>query len=326
MADYGLTWTTAELIEEVRDEAAIPSLSRFTPEKILTFADMAIRSIPSEVITTNLGLSGRALDYDDVLLSSGMRDGSEFLVPPAAAGGNISHIDYHRTADPAVEPQRLFPVAAAEATEVIRPDQSGPGWWHFRDGRIVLVPTPTTGLPEARIRIYFPRVHPRLVLASEVVSFVSAAPGASPGTFDITVDVTPPASWLTADRIDLYADTSPHAVLAPRMVYTVSPPFTVIVQPKLDGNDDLLFLTSGRISAAGTSDAVQLPESMRKAVTSRTASFIVRTLGDEARANAFWGVSKEEFQSVRNTLAPRQKVDKIVYINRRSVLRRGRWR
>lgn len=323
----GVTWLTSELVDEVKREARVPASSDFTDALILAEADKAIWSVMSEPFVTNLGLAGRWLDYADVLASSGYRSGAEYLVPNDSASGTVSHVHFYETSSD--QPYELEHITAAQALDIRAPgDNAGkPRYWYFRDGRVVVSPVPSNADSTARVRIYFPRRHPKLVVTTSNVGTVSSV---DQGTNVITLSATHPTNWPTAPyAVDLYSAYSPHSPLLTRLVISSDSGADITYTPPTEGETDLSAAGSAtKVALAGTSDCVQLPISMRKALTARTASYILRQIGDEARANSLWGVSREELGSTQNQMQPRAKATKPRMVNRHSVLRVGsrRWR
>lgn len=317
----GTTWTVTELLDEIKDEAAIPSSSRFTDAKILAFTDQAIRSAMTEPIVANMGMSGRMLDYDDILVSDGFRSGGEYLVPNAAASGNISHIEYYTQST--ATPYKLDMTTVAEWLKIRAgnsENEGSPTHWFFRDGRIHVTPVPENAQSTARMRIWFPRAHPKLVVTTNNVGTVSSV---DQGANTITLAATHPSGWPAAPyAVDLYSAYSPHYPLFTRLVVSSDSGADLTYTAPLDGETDLSGASSATyVALAGQSDCVQLPDVMRKGLTARAASYILRTIGDEARANSLWGVSKEELGSVRNQMHPRQKGGAPHLVNRNGVLR-----
>lgn len=320
-----VTWTVAELIDEVTREARLPSSSDFTDAYILAEADKAIASLLSEPVVNNLGMSGRWLDYDDVLVSSAYRSGAEYLVPNASASGAISHIDYYPTGD--AQPVPLRPINAAEVTDVLLGSgvDGAPNYWYFRDNRIVLYPVPTSVPATARVRIWFPRAHPKLVATTDNVGTVGTVTQSAN-----TIEVAgPPSNWpgMAPFALDIYDAQAPHGPLITRLRISGISGTTFTYTAPAVGETDLDEALGMKAAASGTCDCVQLPGSMRKALAARTASFLLRQIGDEARANSLWGVSREEIASAADMMQPRAKSGSPIVINRRSVLRsrRNRW-
>lgn len=324
----GVTWLVSELISEVQDDAQIPDDSDFSDVKILAFADQAIRSIMSEAQITNLGMAGRWLDYHDITATDGFRSGTQFLVPNAAASGTISHVDYYL--NDTTRPYRLHPCTPPQAVDIEdRTGGEGPTHWYFQDGRVVLVPSTLSHAVDARVRLWFPRAHPKLVLTQtgspyNVVTVTDVDTGAN------TIDVSQTSlTWPAAPiAVDIYSAYSPHTPLVSRLVITDVTSGVLTYTPPTVGEDDLdaAVLSSYKVALSGQSDCVQLPDSYRKALTSRVASAILRTIGDETRANAFLGVSREELASTSNQLSPRGKAGSPAVVNRFSPLRaRGRF-
>lgn len=325
----GTTWTVDELLSEVKTEAALPQSSRITDSHILSFGDQAIRSIMSEAILTNTAMAGRWLDYRDILFSDGLRGGAQYLVPSSAASGVVSHVDWYQ--NDTELPSRLYPIQITEALEVQAEDgrSSDPSHWYFHDNRITLVPVPDTPASTARVRIWFVRAHPKLVETTEVsiLSSVDTLTGV------LVLNDPRPASWPSPPyNVDVYSALSPHAPFLTGLGITGGMNSLIYVVPvegpKNIEDLDAIELTSSpdvyKVAISGQADSIQLPDSYRGTLTKRTASYVLRAVGHEAEANSLWGVSREDLETVKSQMQPRQKGDPQVWINRASPLRRGR--
>lgn len=318
----GVSWTVVELLAELKKEAAIPDSASITNSELLAFADHAIRSLLSEPIVANLGFSGRALDFAETLATEGLRSYSEFLVPNAAASGTVSHVDYYEN-DSDTDPHHLNPTTAFEAHEYATESGTGtPTHWYFRDGRVVLVPRPASPAATAKVRVWFPRAHPKLVEATDNVAAVSSV-NTTANTVTLAAN---PANWPSAPfAVDLYSSFSPHTQLLSRLVITANAAGVLTYTPPIVGEDDLDAAdTNTLVALSGQCDRVQLPDSMRKSLTARAAAYYLQSIGDLEASKVEWEISEIDLRPVKNQLTPRAKGGGRVFINHSSRFRSGR--
>lgn len=324
------TWTVAELLEEVKEEAAVPSSSRITDPRILAFADQAIRSIMTQAILQNTALAGRWLDFVDTLVSDGLSAGAQYFVPSVAASGTISHVDWYASNE--AQPRRLLPVPITEAFEIDSEDGNGdPSHYYFHDNRITLVPRPALSNAGARVRIWFPRAHPKLLVTEDNVANLATA---HTGSNTLCPSAGIPANWPSAPfAVDAYSAKSPHSPFLTGLKIDDTPGGCLEYIAPVSGEQSIedlgQILTavgagSVKLSLSGTCDCVQLPDSYRGPLTKRVASYVLRAIGHENEANSLWGISREDLDTVADQMQPRTKGSRNVVINRFSRVRSGR--
>lgn len=327
----GITWTVSELLAEVREEARISDNDR-TDAQILTEATSAIWSELQSPLLLGIGESGYGIRSVDILDSAAVgRDSNEYVLPSHCTAETISHVSYYGTLT-SDNPLKLSNLPLQLHDDYLQDgttDTGTPGYWSFRSGRLLISPIPSS-TSSGYVRIFYQRRHPKLVVALNNVDLISDI---DVSNLLITCNTAVPTNWPTfggegeADiAADIYSVYGPHRYLVTDLVITndaSDPDLNYAAQVDISAVAEVPTTLGAYIALAGTSAHVHLPPEFRKPLNLRTASYVLRQIGDETRANSMLGEYRNIMQAIQNNLMPRAKNAPQRIINPNSPLRRG---
>ena len=258
----------------------------------------------------------------DVLLSAALgRDTNEIVLPSHCSSETISHVHYYATltADSYVKLENL-PIQLTGDYQSA--SSSNSSYWAFRDGRIILLPKPPAA-STGYVRVFYQRRHPKLVVTTDNTAAITSA------TATTFTTAGTPSNWPSTTvlaTVDIFSAYAPHRYYVTDLNLASYTATVGTITPQLDTTPfaEIAVSSGSIVTLAGTSDRVHLPPELRRPLTLRTASHIVRTIGDEARANSFLGEYRGMMASIQDSLMPRAKNSNQRIINQNSPLRSGR--
>jgi len=328
----GVTWTVAELLADVRAEARIANDADITDAEILNIASQSIWSELQSPLLLGLGESGLGIRTLDVLLSAALgSDTNEYVLPSHCSAETISHVHYYETLT-ATTFHKLenLPLHMRSDYQFDSGDRDVSDYWSFKDGRLQLLPSPNTSAT-GYLRIFYQRRHPKLLVSLNNTDTVDVI---APTT--ITVTNANPSNWPGVGgateydiAVDVYSSFAPHRYYATDVIVTDDPTavtLTYTPQINVSHTAEIPPVAAAKVALAGTSDVVHLPPELRRPLTLRTASHILRTIGDEVRANSMLGEYRGMMAIIQDGLMPRAKNANQRVINQNSPLRSGRRR
>lgn len=314
------TWTAAELLDDVRRRAVLPStaidwtdsaLYREAADVLWSFAGWAIQQAGDGRLSETFNRSVSAA------LGSSYRSASEFELPPQAVADTIESVAWVN-ADGTAE-RRLRLIDAAAQSDYDQLDSYGdPSEYALLGGRIRVYPEPTTG---GVVRFQYQRRHPALVAdtTSNVATVTAVADGGG-GFAAFTLAATTP--FAVGDTVDILSSQSPYRALYTSLTVGLSAAQTVTLYVPYVFLSTLN-MVGVRLVKSGTSPYVHFPLELRPAVTEKIAATVLRTIGDLQAAGACEVMAKDELMRVMGMLSPRAKRDRPKAINHSSLMRRS---
>lgn len=323
-----LTWTTADVLSDLRRAASLPATSTdWTDAVLLREVSNVLWNFAGWALSQ--GGEGRMLsDLDRAITSAlpGVAGQREFLIPPGAILSTIEDITF--TDASGLNESRLYRVDHADSRSVATATEMGtPSAYTLVGDRIRLFPLPSTG---GTLRITYPRRHAELVAdtAANCATLVSATSASATST-QLTIGVAITA-LAVGDTLDVIRATYPHspivescevlALAGANLQITVDRALTAFT-----GN----VLVGARVVRAGRSPYVSMPLELRLCVTEKTTANVLRAVGDLQGSAASEQAATVELARAMQALSPRAKRDKPKAINpyshMRSRMTRGRW-
>lgn len=330
-----LTWTSAQLLSDVRRKASLPTTST-------DFSDPVLLREATDVLWSFAGWAvsqsgdGRLLTSLDrpitAALTGPYRSGSEVALPALAIADTVEHVTWIE--DTGQVQSRLARLDPAQESDYDRVDSAGsPSAYALIGGRIRLYPKPTTG---GTLRITYQRRHPELTLdvtssGSPLVGTVQAAVASGTNT-SVTVTAGTAAviaPLLVGDEIDLLSAQQPYRVIAAGLSVVTAAVGAVLVVSGAFADYVNQSLVGARLVRAGQSPYVMVPLEFRSCVTEKVAANVLRIIGDLQGMAASEQAALTELARVTQMLSPRSKRDKPRAVNPYSHMRlrmaRGHW-
>ncbi len=315
------TWTSAEVLTDVRRKASLPITST-------DWSDAVVLREATDVLWSFAGWAlaqageGRLLASLDRPITgalSGVYGQREWVMPPLAVAGTIDSVSWTDSAGRVQN--RLTRLDHGEESNWSDPISTGsPATYSLIGDRIRIYPIPNTG---GTLRFTYQRRHPELV--ADVVANVGtvasvAAASSTTATITESVGIT---GLSIGDPIDVIRKTHPYSPIVTGAEVTALPSGTTITidQPLalFTGND----LVGARVVRSGQAPYVSLPLELRTCLSEKVAANILRTLGDLAGMQAAEQSATAELGRVMQLLSPRGKRDKPYAINPYSHMRLG---
>lgn len=314
-----LTWTSAQVLSDVRRKASLPTTSTdWTDAVLLREASEVLWDFAGWALSQ--GGEGRLLSSLDRPVTSyltGAYGAREYLIPPLAAAGAIDAVTW--TDANGQNESRLSRIDLAQQPDLSTPTGTGsPACYTLVGDRIRVYPLPSTG---GTLRITYPRRHPELVLdIAANVGTVASVAAASSTTTTITESVGLTGLSI-GDTVDILRGQYPYAPITADAEVTALPTGTTITV------DDPLALLSGhdiagaRVVRAGQSPYVAMPLELRSCFSEKVAANILRTMGDLQGSQASEQAATLALARVMQQLSPRARRDKPKVVNIYSHLR-----
>lgn len=323
-----LSWTTADVLADVRRAASLPVTST-------DWTDLVLLREVTNVLWSFVGWAlsqggeGRmlcVLERATTLALSGIAGQREFFIPPGAMYSTLEDVSF---VDASGQTQsRLLRVDHAEGMLYAGAVETGtPSTYALVGDRIRVAPTPSTG---GTLRVTYPRRHAELVAdtAANCATLVSAT-SASSTTSMLTIGVAI-TGLAVGDTLDVIRATYPYASIVEscEVVGLAGANLQVTVDVpigRLAGN----VLAGARVVRAGRAPYVTFPLEFRRCVTEKTAEDVLRALGNLQGSQAAAQAATVELARGMQALSPRSKRDKPKAVNPSSLMRsrmtRGRW-
>ncbi len=323
-----LTWTTSDVLSDVRRAASLPVTSTdWTDVVLLREVTNVLWSFAGWALAQ--GGEGRllsALDRPVTTALSGLSGQREFQIPPGAILGTLEDVTFVDQAGQTMS--RLLRIDHGDASLTGAVTATGtPSTYTLVGDRIVLHPIPSTG---GTLRITYPRRHAELVAdTADNCATLSSVTSASATTSLLTVPVAI-MSLQVGHTLDVIRASYPHAPIVEsvevtalaggNLQITVDRPLSAFT-----GN----VLSGARVVRAGRSPYVAMPLELRTCVTEKTAANVLRAIGDLQGSQASEQAATVELARAMQVLSPRAKRDKPKAINpfshMRSRMTRGRF-
>lgn len=323
-----VTWSVADLISDVRREARIPD-AEYTNAEILREANNAIWTDVAQSLVVDQGVSAWGIFKDELTVSAdGLgSDSSSFALPSFASAEGILHVHWYSSSTDTV-PSRIHPIPLQLEDDYryeFNRSNGTPEYYMVEGGRIRLLPDPPSG---GVIHVWYQARHPELVESTDNVATLASI---DTGADTVTVDSVP-SNWPTPTsdvpmRVDVYSAYGPHRYFYRNLEFsgltTATYDYTAASEDETALGEIPSATNSVRLALHGQCDFVQLPLEYRKALSQKTASYILRQVGDEAGANSMEGMSTRSLAAANNQFMPRTRGQAQRWINRRSPLRLG---
>lgn len=305
--------TTADLLTEVRDETQLPDADgRLDSDGILRLASRRLSGSIADLLVS-LRQERWVTTQADTTISSGT---ATYRVPSRALAAGVADIIVRETASGSEWSAPEIP-----AEERWRHSDGQRGRWRspygyaWQGDHIVLLPTPdTTGYT---LRIRYPRQPARLVQTT------AAASVSSKGASTIVV-ASVPSAFGSAATVDVVEGTPHGDVLMSDASATISSTTLTIA-----AGVDTEVAAGDYVCLAGQTCVPPIPESVWPLLVAETSLAVLRAIGDDAAIPHAERTVMEALAHVRNVLAPRNRGERQMVINRSSSLRAGRlpgWR
>ncbi len=321
-----VTWTVADLISDVRREARIPD-AEYSNTEILREANNAIWTDIAQALVVDQGVSAWGIFKDELTVSGDAvgTEGDSFALPSFASAEGILHVHWFDSSTDST-PERIHPLPLqleADYRFDYSDSVSTPSYYMVEGGRIRLMPRPPSN---GVLHVWYQARHPELVETSATLASIDT------GADTITVDSVP-AGWPTPTaavpiRVDVYSAYGPHRYFYRNLelngLTTTTYDYTASSEDETVIGQIPAATNSVRIALHGQCDYVQLPLEYRKALSQKTASYILRQIGDEAGANSMEGMAQRSIAAANNQFMPRTRGQAQRWINRRSPMRSGR--
>lgn len=323
-----LTWTTTDVLADVRRAASLPTTSTdWTDLVLLREATNVLWDFAGWALSQ--GGEGRMLSQLDRPITSALPGAAgqrEFLLPP---GGVLSTVEDVAFIDSTgMNEWRLLRIDHADGGLVSTYAETGtPGAYTLLGDRIRLYPTPNTG---GTLRITYPRRHAELVADTAAnCATLASVTSASATTAQLTILVAI-TGLAVGDTLDVIRASYPHASIVDscevtalagaNLLVTVDRPLTAFTGHVLSG---------ARVVRAGRSPYVAMPLELRSCITEKITANVLRTVGDLQGSMASEQAATVALARAMQALSPRAKRDKPKAINPNSLMRgrmtRGRW-
>ncbi len=323
-----LTWTTADVLSDVRRAASLPVTSTdWTDLVLLREVTSVLWSFAGWALLQ--GGEGRmlaALDRPITTALSGLSGQREFVIPPGAALGTLEDVTFVDASGQNLS--RLLRVDHGDASLQAGVTATGtPSSYTLVGDRILLFPIPATG---GTLRVTYPRRHAELVAdtAANCATLVSAT-SASATTSLLTIGVAI-TGLVVGDTLDVIRASYPHAPIVEscEVVALAGGGLQVTVDRPVgafSGN----VLVGARVVRAGRSPYVSMPLELRGCVTEKTCANVLRAIGDLQGSMASEQAATVELARAMQMLSPRSRRDKPKAVNpfshMRSRMTRGRF-
>jgi hypothetical protein len=315
-----VTWTSAELLTEVRRKAALASGSlKWTDAVLLREATDVLRSFAGWAMA-KAGEGRNIVQLErTTAITTAYGTSREITLPPHAVADTIDSVFWVDTAGKEFE---LMPLDLASQPKFDQPDSQGnPTHYAVLSGSIRIYPEPLT---VSTFRINYTRRHPELIATdSTTIVPVTGASGSTSTSFAVASH-----SYATGEGLDLVNVYWPYRVLLADMVITASSAIEVTVAvpyTQVSG----LSPTGSVLVPSGTSPYVHLPQEFRACVSFKLAEHVLGMIGDEVGAQTNAQRAEAELARVVDLLNPRVKSQRQKLINPHSLMRsrarRGGW-
>lgn len=321
-----LTWTSAQVLTDVRRKASLPTTSTDWPDAVvLREATDVLRAFTGWALAqAGEGRLLSSLDRPVTSALSGAYGGREFMIPPLAVAGTIEGVTW---TDASGQTQsRLARLDNAQEADYSTPGGTGsPGAYTLVGDRIRVYPLPNSG---GTLRVTYQRMHPELVAdtVANVATVASVAAG-STTTSVLTLSAGFSPNVVVGDTLDILRGQYPYApILANAEVTVVGGALSLTIDQPLalvSGHE----LAGARVVRAGQSPYVAMPLEMRNCFSEKVAANILRTMGDLQGSQVAEQAATLELARVMQMLSPRAKRDKPKAVNPSSLMRMSmrRW-
>jgi len=320
-----LTWTTAQVLTDVRRKASLPVTSTdWTDAVVLREATDVLYAFSGWALAqAGEGRLISSLDRTVTAALVGAYGTREFMLPAHAVAATLESVTW---TDAAGQNQaRLARIDGGAEPDYSTPQGLGsPGAYSLLADRIRVYPAPNTG---GTLRITYQRRLPELVLdAAANVATVSALSGTTTSVLTVSGALTP--ALTAGDTVDVLRAQYPYApIVASAEVLSMASTTPTLDVPAAQfvGHE----YVGARLVRSGQSPYVPLPLEMRNAFNEKVAANILRTMGDLQGSQAAEQSATLELGRIMQLLSPRAKRDRPRAINPYSHLRggmyRGRW-
>lgn len=322
---HGQSWTSTELLADIRRRARLPDGAADFPDDVLlreatealhSFAGWALAQAGEGRLVETAFRSGTSETFEGAYAP-----GRELYLPPLAVADTIQAVAWVDEAASREKPLQL--TALSDLDRADTPQATGePQGYVLLNGRLRLYPGPDTA---GRVRVQYMRRLPTLIRAQDAYEALAGPPMDDQR---MAWDVSPSHPWPVDTRIDIINPMSPYryAFVDVRVVGGVGTRRLYMDLPISHGQQ---FTGTYTVALAGTSPYVHLPLEFRKSLTDRVVAQVLRLLGDELGAASFERTAMEDLARVSDMLSPRAKGQREVVVNPSSLLRsrvsRGRW-
>jgi hypothetical protein len=316
------TWTTAELIADVRRRARISDDDQDYTDTVI------LREATDQIWTVLAPIEAKARDGRKIFESSrtvtgdSVLDGTDYVLPPMCSSDSISSVSW--TDSTGVE------TALAVVSVDRQPDYSGeegpPTSYALLDRALRLYPTPD-GLT-GTLTIRYPRRHPALVAATDARAVTAIATASSGLATKYTLSSAPPAEIAVGSWVDLVGARVPHHVHQGDAIVTAVSGSDVTVSVAYATSLAAVDATAARnwMQASGQTCFLMLPLEMRMPLAQLAAASILGQIGDKAGAQALEVSALTTLGVMKADLASRTKGTKEKIINHHSLMRSHGWR
>ncbi len=315
------SWTSAQLVADVRRKARIPvnstdwtttALLRECSDQIWTFAAWAqSRGADGRLVTTfdrNVAAS----------LPSSYRASGEFLMPPLAVGDSIQSVKWIDATQQSEYDLKLIDVSFESMVASPGETSSIPTSYSMLADRIRVYPAPSSA---GTVRFNYARRHPELcddttTLAPTINSI--SDPGGGYTRFTLAVS----SPFAVAQYVDLVNTQYPYRTIVSDLYVGASAGSTVDLY--VPYSYATAYVPAGmRIVRAGQIPFVQLPLEFRTALAWKVAAEVLVQVGDMTAASAAEALADKAMDRVLGIITRRSKSDRIKIINRFSLARNG---
>lgn len=313
-----VSWTSDELLTEVRRKASIPSGSlKWTDAVLLREASDVLRSFAGWAMTK--AGDGRQLYQLErtSMITTAYGESREILLPPHAVADTIDGVFW---LDNAGNEVRLSPIDLNSQPVFDSPSATGnPSGYAVMNGTIRIYPEPSSA---NTFRINYARRHPELILTSDASATVVQSVTGDDSSTTFTLGDDP---YTTGEALDLINSYSPYRVYLADMVITAKPGLfqmkVGVPYSQVSG-----FAPTGSVLVpSGTSPYVHLPQELRACVTFKVAAHVMSMIGDDIGAQSAESTAASELQRAIDLMNPRVKSQRQKIVNQYSLMRAGRY-
>lgn len=328
----GVSWTSEELLADVRQKSRIPpGTVDYTDAVLLEEATRALWSFAGWAVSQ--AADGRLIQtlLRQGTFNSTYAQGREVNLPFDAVADTIDSVVWYNAGSRTEH--RLEMIQLWDQSMYDAPDAQGINPWGYslsNDGKLRLYPRP---LSSGQVRLAYQRRLPKLVLSSDAEDVMRLVVSVSMTTNSSTITYSGADGFvafgdLAHRRYDIINPVPPYRYIMPN--FTASP-IAANQCTTFDYNttnwggyavaatDDVLMVVSG------LSPFVHLPLEFKQAVTCYVSSQLLSEIGDQQGAGVMEARAEKELGRVIALMTPRSQTTRIKVVNPFSLLRTRRW-
>lgn len=291
-------WTSASLLSKIASEAALPSnfTDDLTADNVLEMANDELLGYLVPLVMSTVGAYFERLSDTTTVAGT-----SAYRIPSRSIGGRLSDVyilDGNNTVARPAAADSSDPATLSDPTDLGNP----PMLYYMRNHYLVLSPAPVAGLT---LRMKY-HLRPGDLVQTSGSTGCRRITNRSSGT--LTVDVTVPGSWSTANKFDVVMNRPGfETVVLESSASSVSGTTVVLSTASSSELADIYHATydGDFVCLAGQSPIPQIPYELHPVLFQRTLARVLKTLKDSIGAQAAMDTAMRLEEQALRIIAPR---------------------